>query len=144
MTCLRAKQDDRSLTLNILQQRNTMMIQGMQKLDRLEQMIKSVLQNRHWSGIRSGVLFRPRTIGLPIAADIAQTNSIVNHTLLLFLCFAYFIGWVTAMYLQFKFDSCALQFPHTRRALYCRKTVSAADLTTPLSRPSLRIRISCA
>lgn len=89
----------------------------MQKLDRLEQMMKSVLQKRHWSGNRLGVLFKPRTIGLPIAADIAQTNSIVNHTLLLFLCLAYFIGCVTAIYLQFKFLS---------------RTILSVDITIPL------------
>lgn len=37
-----------------------------------------------------------------MAADIAHTNSIVRHTRLLFLCFAYLIGCVTAIYLQKK------------------------------------------
>lgn len=41
-------------------------------------------------------------MGEPIAAEIAQTNNIVKHTRRLFLCFAYFIGCVTAIYLQKK------------------------------------------
>lgn len=39
-------------------------------------------------------------MGLPIAADIAHTSNIVKQTRLLFLCFAYFIGCVTAIYLK--------------------------------------------
>lgn len=41
-------------------------------------------------------------MGEPIAAEIAQTNNIVKHTRRLFLCFAYFIGCVTAIYLKKK------------------------------------------
>jgi hypothetical protein len=39
-------------------------------------------------------------MGEPIAADIAHTRRIVRHTRRLFLCFAYLIGCVTAIYLQ--------------------------------------------
>lgn len=45
------------------------------------------------------MLLRPSTIGDPIAADIAHTSRMVRQTLRLFLCFAYLIGWVTAIYL---------------------------------------------
>lgn len=43
-------------------------------------------------------------MGDPIAADITQTSAIVNHTLLVFLCLAYLIGCVTAMYLEQKYQ----------------------------------------
>lgn len=72
---------------------------GIQKLLKDEYSIKSVLQNTHKSGTRSGVLFNPSTIGEPIAADMAQTNKIVKQTLRLFLCLAYLMGCVTAIYL---------------------------------------------
>jgi hypothetical protein len=39
-------------------------------------------------------------MGDPMAADIIHTRAIVNHTRRLFLCLAYFIGCVTAMYLE--------------------------------------------
>jgi hypothetical protein len=39
-------------------------------------------------------------MGLPIAAEMTHTKAMVSHARLLFLCFAYFMGWVTAMYLQ--------------------------------------------
>lgn len=39
-------------------------------------------------------------MGDPIAADIIHTNAIVNQTRLLFLCLAYLIGCVTAIYLK--------------------------------------------
>lgn len=48
------------------------------------------------------MLLSPSTIGLPIAADTAQTNNIVSHTLVLFLCLAYSIGLLTAIYLESK------------------------------------------
>lgn len=49
-------------------------------------------------GIRSGDVFRPSTIGNPMATDIIQTTPIVKKTRLL-LCFqfAYCIGLVMAM-----------------------------------------------
>lgn len=63
-------------------------------------MMKFVLKNAHKSGTRFGVLFKPSTIGDPIAIDIAHTNSIVTNIRVLFLCFAYLIGCVTAIYLK--------------------------------------------
>jgi len=39
-------------------------------------------------------------MGLPMAALMAHTSTIVSHTRRLFLCLAYFIGCVTAMYLR--------------------------------------------
>lgn len=61
--------------------------------------MKFVLKKAHKSGTRFGVLFKPSTIGEPIATDMAQTNNIVMNMRILFLCFAYLIGCVTAMYL---------------------------------------------
>lgn len=58
------------------------------------------MKNTHWSGTLSGVLLRPSTIGEPMAADITHTNTIVSHIRRLFLCLAYLIGCVTAIYLQ--------------------------------------------
>lgn len=76
------------------------MIQGMQNDPREEQMTQFWLLKRHSSKFLCGVSFKPRTIGAPIAADTSHTRTIVNQTLLLFLCFAYLIGCVTAMYLK--------------------------------------------
>lgn len=64
--------------------------------------MKFVLKKAQISGTRFGVLFKPRTIGEPIAIDMAQTSNIVTNMRKLFLCFAYLIGCVTAMYLQKK------------------------------------------
>lgn len=44
-------------------------------------------------------------MGEPIAKDMAQTRNIVMQTRRLFLCFAYFIGCVTAMYLQIEYKN---------------------------------------
>ena len=41
----------------------------------------------------------PRTSGAPIAAEVIHTRMIVKMTRLLFLCLAYLMGWVTAIYL---------------------------------------------
>lgn len=65
-------------------------------------MMKFVLKNAHKSGTRFGVLFKPSTIGDPIAIDMAHTSSIVTNMRKLFLCFAYLIGCVTAIYLKWK------------------------------------------
>lgn len=64
--------------------------------------MKFVLKKAQISGTRFGVLFKPRTIGEPIAIDMAQTSKIVMNMRKLFLCFAYLIGCVTAMYLWEK------------------------------------------
>lgn len=62
--------------------------------------MKLVLKNAHRSGTRFGVLFKPSTIGDPIAIDMAHTSNIVTNMRTLFLCFAYLIGCVTAIYLE--------------------------------------------
>ena len=64
--------------------------------------MKFVLKKAHRSGTRFGVLFKPSTMGEPIAIDMAHTSSIVTNMRKLFLCFAYLIGCVTAIYLQKK------------------------------------------
>lgn len=61
--------------------------------------MKFVLKKPHKSGTRFGVLFKPSTIGDPIAIDMAHTSNIVTNMRKLFLCFAYLIGCVTAIYL---------------------------------------------
>lgn len=61
--------------------------------------MKFVLKKAHKSGTRFGVLFNPSTIGDPIAIDMAHTSNIVTNIRKLFLCFAYLIGCVTAIYL---------------------------------------------
>lgn len=63
-------------------------------------MMKFVLKKPQISGTRFGVLFKPSTIGDPIAIDMAHTSNIVTNMRVLFLCFAYLIGCVTAIYLE--------------------------------------------
>ena len=55
------------------------------------------------SGLRSGVVLSPRTIGVAIVAETIQTIAIVIETRVLLLCLAYFIGLVTAINLFFFF-----------------------------------------
>lgn len=67
--------------------------------------MKLGLKNAQRSDGRFGTLFRPSTIGDPITTDITHTSSIVMNMRKLFLCFAYLIGCVTAIYLRIELAS---------------------------------------
>lgn len=67
------------------------------------------------SGVLSGEVLRPRTMGDPMATEISQTLAIVHLTRLLLLYVAYLIGRHTAMNLCVVGEDGVNQGPKNRQ-----------------------------